>query len=171
MPTSCPTCGKTLSSNAYYLKHIRYPCNIKCLEAHDQQDRSRKQPPPINDDVREPPPKKHQTSNSDHTPDTSGMMGISEEQVNSEFDQEEGSEGKPSAVLDGKRTNSELQEDNNVVMVDAGEEQDDIIIINTNPDVALYLQQFGEDFDHLPPEVAQRIAKARQQLAEQKQSE
>ena len=36
---------------------------------------------------------------------------------------------------------------------------------------ALFLQQFGEDFDHLPPEVAQRIAKARQQLAEQKQSE
>ena len=36
---------------------------------------------------------------------------------------------------------------------------------------ALYLQQFGEDFDHLPPEAAQRIAKARQQLAEQKQNE
>jgi hypothetical protein len=36
---------------------------------------------------------------------------------------------------------------------------------------ALFLQQFGEDFDHLPPEVAQRIAKARQQLTEQKQNE
>jgi hypothetical protein len=36
---------------------------------------------------------------------------------------------------------------------------------------AMFLQQFGENFDHLPPEVAHRIAKARQQLAEQKQSE
>ena len=35
----------------------------------------------------------------------------------------------------------------------------------------LYLQQFGEDFDHLPPDAVQRIAKARQHLAEQKQSE
>ena len=31
---------------------------------------------------------------------------------------------------------------------------------------ALFLQQFGADFDHLPPEVVQRIAKARQQLDE-----
>ncbi len=34
---------------------------------------------------------------------------------------------------------------------------------------ALYLQQFGEDFDHLPPEATQRIVEARQHLAEQKQ--